>query len=123
MSNPTLVRVRPKRRIFANRMSTSLTRSPYSVPGSTRLTVTFGALFANGRPSVVCGDVKTMLAASGEPWSLRNVPDTSTSIFGSVYEPRPVKRVTHPVVVLHHGLVGFCAPSTVYSGAEARASQ
>jgi hypothetical protein len=40
MSNPTFVRVRPNRRIFANRRSISLTRSPQTSPGAVRLTVT-----------------------------------------------------------------------------------
>src|SRR4029079_11113641 len=38
-SRPTLVRVRPMRTILAKRISSSLTRSPYSVPGAIRLTV------------------------------------------------------------------------------------
>src|SRR5688572_3637087 len=104
-------------------MSISFTRSPYSVPGSTRFTVTFGAALANARPSVVWPEVKIMFAASGEPLSLRKVPETSTSILGTVYEPRPVARVDQPVEVLHHGLVGFCWPSTVNSGEAARTSQ
>ena len=45
------MRVRPNFRIFATRRSISLTRSPYSVPGSIRFTVAVGALFDRLRPS------------------------------------------------------------------------
>src|SRR5260370_5244753 len=118
-----LVRVRPKRRIFAKRASNSLTRSPYNVPGSTTFTVMLGTPLESGRPSccwidVHCGFVLVIVqfAASGAPASLRNVPDTRTSIFGTVYDPRPVYRVRKPVDVLHHGLVGLWAPSAVNAG-------
>ena len=40
--------------------------------------------------------VTVKLAASGAPCSLRNVPLTSTSIFGIVYGARPVTRVVKP---------------------------
>src|SRR6186713_2176899 len=36
---PTLALALPNLRIFPNRTSTSLTRSPYNTPGTTRLTV------------------------------------------------------------------------------------
>ena len=81
-----------------------------------------GALLANGRPSVVWLAVNAMFAANGAPWSLRNVPDTCTATFGTVYDPRPVKRVTQPVGVLHQGLVGDNG-ATFCSGSAARTSQ
>src|SRR6185436_16946298 len=100
-----LVRVRPNFRIFASRTSTSFTRSPYSVPGSMRLIVALTPLFDRLRPSAgaMMALDAAQFAASWPPLSLLNVPDNRTSIFGSVYEPRPVYRVSHPVEVLHHG--------------------
>src|ERR1700722_9776514 len=120
-----LVRVRPNFRIFARRMSTSFTRSPYRVPGSMRLIVALGTPFDSGRPSdgwMTAFDAD-QFAASGAPWSLLNVPESSTSTFGTVYEPSPVYRVTSPVAVLHHGFVGDCAPRIFCSGNAARMSQ
>src|SRR5215471_17787174 len=97
-----LLRVRPKRRIFANRKSSSLTRSPYNVPGVIRLTVAVGALLDSGRPSdgMMTALGAAQLAASAPPWSLRIVPPICTSIFGSVYEPSAVYRVTQNVLTL-----------------------
>src|ERR1043166_4958052 len=89
-------------------MSTWLTRSPYSVPGSIRLTVIVGLPSpAKARFSpTVFAVVAVQFAASCWPGSLRNVPDTCTSTFGMTYEPSAVARVCHPDDVSHHGLVG-----------------
>ena len=51
--------------------------------------------------------VTTKLAASGAPCSLRNVPLTSTSTFGTVYVARPVTRVVKPVDVWQYGNTGL----------------
>src|SRR6185295_5946675 len=98
MSTPTLVRQRPKRMFFASRRSSSLTRSPYSVPGSIRLTVADGALLDRFLPRE--GEMAELgaaqFAASEAPLSLRRVPPICASIFGIVYEPRAVNRVSQP---------------------------
>src|SRR5688500_9295601 len=113
MSTPTLVRVRPNRRILAKRRSNWLTRSPYNVPGSIRLTlIVVPPMPANGRfkPTVaVFGAVQ--LAARLPPWSLRIVPATCTSIFGIMYDPSAVNRVTNPVEVSHQGSVASVSGS------------
>ncbi|MNC89359.1 hypothetical protein D3C83_52810 [compost metagenome] len=86
MSNPTFVRVRPNLRILAKRRSNWLTRSPYSVPGSIRLTViVFPATPAYGRFSPTVAEFgAAQFAARAAPWSLRIVPATSTSTLGIV---------------------------------------
>src|SRR6266446_10511 len=125
MSRPTLVRVRPNLTIFAKRRSIWFTRSPCSVPGSTRLTVTvLPATPANARLSPTVAELgAAQFAASSPPESLLMVPETWTPIFGTLYDPSAVKRVIHPVDVSHQGLVGFCAPTTVHSGTAARSAQ
>src|SRR6185369_12443438 len=130
MSTPTFVLARPVRMIFANRRSSSLTRSPYSVPGVIRLTVADGALFDRGRPrdGAIAEFGAAQFAASAPPWSLRAVPLTCTSIFGTVYEPSAVNRVTQPVFQLQYGLVGLGlvgtgGPGITCSGIAARIEQ
>src|SRR5215471_1611543 len=65
MSTPTLVLTRPMRMFFASRRSSSLTRSPYSVPGTIRLTVADGALFERFRPRD--GEIAELGAAQFAP--------------------------------------------------------
>src|SRR5688572_16518698 len=57
------------------------------------------------------------------------VPATCTSSRGTVYDPMPVKRETHPVEVSQQGFTGDCGggwpgiTSTVYSGTAPLTSQ
>src|SRR5215475_6014245 len=99
MSTPTFVRTCPLRTFFASRRSSSLTRSPYNVPGVIRLTVADGALFERFLPSD--GEIAefgaAQFAASSAPWSLRTVAPICASILGIVYDPSAVYRVTQPV--------------------------
>src|SRR5215831_7025652 len=126
MSTPTLVRQRPNRMFFASRRSSSLTRSPYCVPGSIRLTVADGALSERLRPSegAIAELGAAQFAASWAPLSLRMVPPICTSILGIVYEPSAVYRVIQPVEKEHHGLVGLNGVNmTLCSGIAARSAQ
>src|SRR3954464_11481817 len=56
------------------------------------------------------------------PWSLRNVPDTSTSTFGMVYDPSPVRRVTYPESAWQYGLTWLTFVRLTSSGRRARTS-
>src|SRR5438128_12489932 len=101
---PMFVRDRPNFRIFAKRKSSSLTRSPYNVPGAIRLTVAVGALFDRFLPRdwEMTEFGAAQLAARIPPWSLRIVPPICTPIFGTIYEPSAVYRVTQPVLELQY---------------------
>src|ERR1051325_1629271 len=118
--------MRPKRMFFASRRSSSLTRSPYSVPGSTRLTVADGALRERFLPrdGAIAELGAAQFAASEAPLSLRMVPPICTSTLGIVYDPSAVYRVIQPVWKLHHGLVGLSGVKmTLCSGIAARTAQ
>ena len=74
------------RMFFASRRSSSLTRSPYNVPGVIRFTVAVGALFDRFRPSdgAMAEFGAAQFAASSAPLSLRMVAPICASIRGIV---------------------------------------
>src|SRR5262245_34866215 len=90
-------------------MSMLLRRSEYSVNGSMRLTVMF-VVSDRLRPSVEFelryAWLATKLAASWSPGSLRHVPLTWTSIFGTVYVASPRNEVRYGSTSRQYGLTG-----------------
>src|SRR5471032_2418872 len=88
-SKLAVVRERPNLRTLPTRKSIWLTRSPYNVPGETRLIVSVAVAPADSaRPSdgTISALVYVRFAASAGPGMLWYVPLTSTSTFGIVYE-------------------------------------
>src|SRR2546421_5769081 len=85
-------RLRPALRSLPKRRSSWLSRSPKSVPGETRLTVTFAEPPDSGRPSDGWIDAFGALkfAAIWGPGMLCNVPLTRTSMRGIVYDASPL---------------------------------
>src|SRR6185295_3683631 len=109
MSTPTCVRVRPYRIIFAMRRSMLFRRGEYSVFGSIRLTVMF-VEFERFRFSVEFALryvwLATKFAASESPGSLRHVPLTWRSIFGTVYVASPRIEVRYGSTSRQYGFTG-----------------
>src|SRR6185503_21284955 len=68
-SRPTFAFVLPNRRTFAKRMSTTLMRSPYTAPGSTRFTSWVANPGASGRPVAArnCAAVMRKVAGRDAP--------------------------------------------------------
>src|SRR6476661_957476 len=97
----SIVPCRPTFRIFVSRKSTWFSRSPYSVPGCTRLTVADPP--ENARPPTAV--VYVLLAAMGGPGTLCSVPLRRMPYHGRLYEAVPLTEVSIGSVVWQNGLV------------------
>src|SRR5436190_22923329 len=106
MSTATSVLVRPYFTILPSRRSTPLRRSPYTVPGLTMLKNWTGPAPENGLPRLVSLNSKNAVPPRlwlvmdgklppgyGRLW---NVPLTSTSILGTLYDASPLTFVCQP---------------------------
>ena len=89
-----LARARPSRRIFARR-SSLLTRALRISSGFSRFTVVRDVPGGEAREAPTAVEI-VQSARNGMPGLLVIEPLTSTSIFGTVYVPTPVTRVSNP---------------------------